>query len=72
MLAQIRERGATVYDAEAAITLRAIEQGARDSHKAGGSGTAYLELMGRLLQVNRATQAAQQAGSPKPSSIIIP
>ena len=44
---------ATVYDREAAITLRAIAQGARD---AGGGGSDYLALMGRLLQMNRASE----------------
>ena len=35
MLAEMRQQGATVYDGEAAIVLRAIEQGARESRKAG-------------------------------------
>lgn len=72
VLAQMREHGATVYDGEAAIALRAIEQGARNAQKAAGKDTAYLELVGRLLQVNRAAQTAQRAESPKPGSIIIP
>ena len=68
-LAQIREQGANVYDREAAIVLRAIERGARDTRAAlNGSETAYLEVMGRLLQVNR---AAQQAAGPS-SSLILP
>lgn len=75
MLAEMREQGAKVYDGEAAITLRAIEAGARDTRKAiGGTPDAYLTLMGRLLQVN---QAAKAGGGGKdapaaPSSILLP
>jgi hypothetical protein len=73
VLAEMRQHGATVYDREVAIVLRSIEQGARETRTIDGSGeTAYLALMGRLLQVNR---AAQQAGGPatseKPASPLI-
>jgi hypothetical protein len=74
LLAQVREHGATVYDREAAIALRAIERGARDLTRSGDS-TAYLSLMGRLLQVNKAEQAARSGegqATGRPSSIIIP
>jgi hypothetical protein len=79
LLAQVREHGATVYDREAAIALRAIERGARDLTRPD-EPTAYLALMGRLLQVQRmsgggdAEEAAggeAQAGT-RPGSIIIP
>jgi hypothetical protein len=53
MLKEMRDAGATVSDREAASVLRAIEQGARAS-TASQPPTAYLEIMGRLLQVNRA------------------
>lgn len=53
MLKEMRDAGATVSDREAAIVLRAIEQGARTS-TSSQQPTAYLEIMGRLLQVNRA------------------
>jgi hypothetical protein len=92
MLEEMRKAGASVFDREAAIVLRAIEQGARETAKAasrisalgaggegvlrpGSTGTGdphnvYLELMGRLLQVNK---AAGQAAEPKPaSSLILP
>src|SRR5688500_8311057 len=49
MLKEMRDSGATVFDREAALVLRAIEDGARDST----GGTAYLEVIGRLLQVTR-------------------
>jgi hypothetical protein len=56
ILAEMRERGATVYDREAAVVLRAIEGGARDTARmAGGGDNAYLGLMARLLQVNRSS-----------------
>jgi hypothetical protein len=72
-IAELRERGAPVYDREAALVLRGIERGARDAGPAAGSETAYLELMGRLLQVNRAAAAAEpQAGAGRTSSIILP
>lgn len=71
LLGQMRERGATVYDREAAIVLRAIEQGARETGKTGGGDTAYLTLMSRLLQVNRA--AREQSRTPDGQrSIILP
>ena len=50
MLEEIRQQGGTVYDREAAIVLRAIEQGAREVGAAGASDTAYLTLIARLLQ----------------------
>jgi hypothetical protein len=54
LLEQIRQQGGTVYDREAAIVLRAIEQGAREvrtreAAAEGGSDTAYLSLIGRLI-----------------------
>ena len=69
LLQQIRAEGATVYDREAAIALRAIEQGARTIGRPDAPD-AYLSLMGRLLQVNRTAEA--QAPSGQPGSIIIP
>jgi hypothetical protein len=55
MLAEMRQQGATVYDREAAIVLRAIERGARETRKAEPGDAAYLTLMARLLQRNRST-----------------
>ena len=75
LLAQVREHGATVYDREAAIALRAIERGAR-TLASPGDDTAYLTLMGRLLQVNKAAATADGDGESGPQgrtgSIIIP
>ena len=62
MLTDLRARGVTVFDREAAMTLRAIERGARETggpdKGPAGTDTAYLVLMARLLQMNR-------AGTPK-------
>jgi hypothetical protein len=82
MLQEMRQGGATVFDREAAIVLRAIEQGARETGKevakiasvggvplgTGDPHSVYLELMGRLLRVNK---AARQAADAKPSSSLI-
>jgi len=75
LLAEARQHGATIYDREAAIALRAIEKGARMLTRPEDS-TYYLSLMNRLLQVNHAAAASE--GSPaaktditKPGSIII-
>ncbi len=70
LLASVRKDGATVYDREAAITLRAIEQGARTVRGPGDQPDGYLSLMGRVLQVNR-TAEPQGPGNP-PNSIILP
>jgi len=69
MLAEMQQQGATVYDREAAIVLRAIEKGARDTRKAEAGDMSYLALIARLLQRNRT--AAQPPEQP-PSSLIIP
>jgi hypothetical protein len=68
MLAEMRRQGATVYDREAAIVLRAIEEGARTAGQ-GGSDTTYLALVARLLQVGAAQETAQ--GEAKSSSSLI-
>lgn len=74
MLEEIRAQGTTVYDAEAALALRSIEQGARETRKvAGDDPGAYLALVGRLLPVNRAPEAGQSASrGGQPGSIILP
>ena len=69
LVAQVREQGATVYDREAAIALRAIEKGAQTVGPQMGNGDkGYLDLMFRLLQVNRAKADA----GPGSGSIILP
>jgi hypothetical protein len=71
LLVQIREQGGTVYDREAAIALRAIEQGARSIPAAGEGDRAYLELMGRLLQ-DAGSQATAPAAPTASGSLILP
>jgi len=70
LLSQMKEQGATAYDREVAIVLRSIEQGAREIRKVSPGETAYLDLVGRLLQVNRAAEAP--AAPPAASSLILP
>ena len=72
MLAEMRRQGATVYDGETAIVLRAIEQGARAAGQAGGSDTTYLALVARLLQVGAAAADTTQGAAGPTSSLILP
>lgn len=75
MLEEVRGRGTAVYDGEAALALRAIEAGARETRtRSAGGPTAYLALMGRLLQVNKAdpgTGRGLEAVAPA-TSIVLP
>jgi hypothetical protein len=71
MLAEMRQQGTSVYDGEAAIVLRAIEEGARHAGKAGGGDTGYLSLVARLLQVGAPPETTQGAARPT-SSLILP
>lgn len=71
LLGQIRAQGGTVSDAEAAIALRAVEQGASDVKKVDATETAYVALVARLLQVRRA-QGASKETEKKPSPLIMP
>ena len=72
MLAEMRQQGATVYEGEAALVLRAIEKGARETrHITQGPDTAYLELVARLLQQNRGPESPEPPAKPG-SSLILP
>ncbi|MBN4048137.1 hypothetical protein JYU09_00995 [bacterium AH-315-O15] len=68
MLAQLREQGATVYDGEMAIVLRAIELGAREVNAPQCGDTAYMDLIARLLQ---ATAAPPSPTASKPAGAVI-
>ncbi|MSO83796.1 MAG: hypothetical protein EXQ53_10965 [Acidobacteria bacterium] len=70
MLAQMREQGAAVYDGEAAIVLRAIEQGARGLKGPDEGDAAYGDLVARLLRVTAAPPSA--TGAAPASGIILP
>jgi len=71
LLTKIREQGATIYDAEAAISLRAIEQGARDARAPREGDAAYLELVGRLLKATGSPEAVQPEAA-QAGSLILP
>jgi len=69
MLAEMGQQGAKIYDREAAMVLRAIEKGARETRRLEAGDTAYLTVMARLLQRNRAAAPAAPA---QQGSLIIP
>lgn len=70
MLAQMREQGATVYDRETAIVLRAIELGAREVKAPDEGDAAYADLVARLLQVTESQQSPK--GTAPGSALILP
>jgi hypothetical protein len=74
LLADMRAKGAKVFDREAAIALRAIEKGAREVRQMTGEGdTAYLTLMARITQQNAAAARPEPAGAAQdPPRIILP
>jgi hypothetical protein len=66
-----KEHGATIYDGEAALVLRAIARGAEDAHRSAApeGPTAYLDLMRRLLGVPDGPLEGRAEGA---GSIILP
>jgi hypothetical protein len=70
LLDQIREQGGRVFDGETAITLRAIEQGARTVRTSPDERTAYLDLMATLLNIAPGQEQAPAGAAP--SSLILP
>jgi hypothetical protein len=68
MLTQIREQGATVYDGETAIVLRAIERGAREVRTPDEGDAAYADLIARLIPV---TAAPPSPSGPAPAGALI-
>ncbi len=73
LLADMQQQGATVYDREAAMVLRAIEQGAREVRKAAEGGeVAYLTLMSRLLLRHGRAQEPAEPATAGGSSLILP
>ena len=71
LLTQVRQQGATVYDTEAAVALRAIEEGARHVRAPEEGEAAYLELIARLLHVSGAGEQAQPEAPPA-TPLILP
>lgn len=76
MLEDVRRQGAKIFDHEAAVVLRAIERGARDTRTQTGEGEgSYLALMTRLLQAGLTApqdKAAERADQSAPASIVLP
>jgi hypothetical protein len=71
MLEEVRGHGTKIYDGELAITLRAIERGARETRRQAGDSTAYIALVARLLRV-RPGQTSPDAAAKPTSSLILP
>jgi hypothetical protein len=69
MLAEIQKQGVKIYEREAAIVLRAIEKGARETRQVEPGDAPYLTLMARLLKGSR---TGAQAPAAEPRSLIIP
>jgi hypothetical protein len=70
IIEEVRARGTKIYDGELAITLRAIERGARETHKQMAGEASYISLVARLLNVRSHPQADEPAKPP--SSLILP
>jgi hypothetical protein len=70
-LSRLREQGATVYDGETAIVLRAIERGATEIRPNGEGDTGYSSLILRLLQITDATPTPSEPG-PERAALIVP
>jgi hypothetical protein len=72
LITEARTQGARIYDAEAAVALRAIEAGARDVRTVSGADDrAYLDLVRRLLQTNRGS-ARKPEPAGQESGLILP
>jgi hypothetical protein len=70
-LARLPEQGATVWNGEIAIVLRAIERGAVEIRPPDGGDAAYADLMLRLLQVS-AVSPSPSPREPDAGSLILP
>ena len=70
-LSRMREQGATVYDGETAIVLRAIERGATEIRPPEGGDTAYADLILRLLQIGPASPSPSEP-APDAGGLIMP
>lgn len=69
-LSRLREQGATVYDGETAIVLRAIERGATEIRPIERSDAAYADLMLRLLQTTVASPSPSEHG-PEGTGLVV-
>ena len=75
LIETMREEGLRMSDADVAVALRRIEQGARDAHDAlPGSDAAYLDLLNRLHPADGSAAEGATGGlsGPEGSGLIIP
>ncbi len=70
-LSRLPEQGATVYNGETAIVLRAIERGAIEIRPHEGGDAAYAALILRLLQLTPASPSPSEP-SPDSTALIVP
>jgi hypothetical protein len=67
----VRDLPNAALERDAAVVLRRIEQAARDhAQTAGEGGSAYRDLLGRMLKGSGAQPSTGQAGGE--SNLIIP
>jgi hypothetical protein len=71
-LAQMRSQGATIYDGETAIVLRAIERGATEIKAPGDGAAAYAALIARLLQASAVPPSSTEPASGNAGALIMP
>ena len=70
LLDELKEKRVAVYDAEAAIVLRAIERGARTVAAPAEGDRAYLDLLRRLVEATAGPASEEPAQTS--SSLILP
>lgn len=70
-LEQARQ-AAPVTDADAAAALRAVEDGVRRARTDGGSDTAFVDLIRRMLRAGGVASRAAQASTGRSSLIVTP
>jgi hypothetical protein len=70
LLDELKEKRVAVYDAEAAIVLRAIERGSRTVAGPGEGDRAYLDLLRRLVEATAGPASDEPAQAS--SSLILP
>jgi hypothetical protein len=70
-LSRLPEQGASVWNGETAIVLRAIERGAIETRPPDGGDTVYADLILRLLQVTAVSPSPSERG-PDSGALIVP
>ncbi len=75
MVAEVRTHGATVFDHEVAVALRAVEAGCRDARRMDEGDAGYLRLLGRLLPDGQPPETLESTAGPTPEppkSLLLP